>query len=204
MLYQNNNFWNKVSECSVGFEDIEQYIYSSEYLNIQSATEYSKVKNVYNTNLVKCFYEVEKYQNEEDYKEIFFQGFLDGEIDEKEYYNAENSFIDFINALSCTGNVYVYFYFLASIEKNHPFQKSSDVNFDFEFLKENQDKFVKISDKSQLKQISTLLAREIVSGYIIFDDIKSILTCSGMHGYILSDHDLDSDLLNKISLYVRI
>ncbi len=204
VFLKNNNFWDKVNNCSAVLEDIENHIYSLEYLNTQSATEYSEVKNVYNTDLVKYFFEVEEYQNEEDYEEIFFQGFLDGDIDEKEYYNAENSFINLINILSDTGNVYIYFDFSAPVENNFPLRKSTDVNFDIDFLNESQDKFIKISDCSQLRQISILLAREIVSGFIIFDGIKSVLECSGMHGYIISDNILNSDLLNRISLYTRI
>lgn len=202
MYWQNNSFWNKVREGSAELEDIEQHIYSPEYLNIQNPAEYTEIKNEYNTNLKQYFFEVEKYKNEEDYREIFFQGFLDGVIDEKEYYNAENTFINLIDTLADMGNMYACFDFSVPIEDNHPLKKSSDVNFDFDFIKENQGKFIKITDKSQLKQISILLAREIVSGYIIFDDIRSVITCSGMHGYILSDEELNSDLLSSSILRI--
>ena len=78
------------------------------------------------------------------------------------------------------------------------------VDFDFEFVKSNQGKFVQIVDKIKLEQISVLFAREIVSGYLIFDNIKSALVCSGMHGYILSAEELNRKLLDDISSQVRI
>lgn len=199
-----NRFWNKISNEDVNLNDVEEYIYSSEYLNIQNPIEFSEIKNVYNTNLIQYIFETEKYQNEKDYQEIFFQGFLDGKIDENEYYNAENSFKEFIKCLSHISNVYIYYDFLVSIENSYPFQNSSDVNFSLDFIKETQGRFTKITDKFQLEQVSVLFAREIVSGYIVLDAIKSVLICSGMHGCILSVNDLNLDLLSNISLQVKI
>ncbi len=202
--WQINRFWNKISNENVNLNDIEEYIYSSEYLNVQNPIEFSEIKNVYNTNLIQYIFETERYQSEKDYREIFFQGFLDGKIDENEYYNAENSFKEFIKCLSHISNVYIYYDFLASIENSYPFQNSCDVNFSLDFIKETQGKFTKIIDKFQLEQISILFAREIVSGYLIFDNIKSVLVCNGMHGHILSVEELSQNLLNDISSQVRI
>lgn len=204
MSWQINRFWNKISNEDVNLNDIEEYIYSSEYLNIQNPTEYSKIKNVYNTNLIQYIFETEKYQNEKDYREIFFQGFLDNDIDENEYYNAENSFKEFINRLYHISDVFVYYDFLAPIENSYPFQKSRDVDFNFDFIKKSQGKLTKIVDEFQLEQISILFAREIVSGYIVLDNIKSVLVSSGMHGYIFSVNELNQELLNDISLQVKI
>lgn len=92
MSWQINKFWNKVSNEDVNLNDIEEYIYSSEYLNIQNPIEFNEIKNIYNTKLVRYLFDTEKYQSEEDFREIFFQGYLDGKIDKNEYYNAENSF----------------------------------------------------------------------------------------------------------------
>ena len=188
----------------VNLNDIEEYIYSSEYLNIQNPIEFNEIKNIYNTKLVRYFFDTEKYQSEEDYREIFFQEYLDGKIDKNEYYNAENSFKEFIKYLSRISNVYIYYDFLASIENSYPFQNSSDVNFSLDFIKETQGKFTKIIDKFQLEQVSILFAREIVCGFIVLDDIKSVVICSGMHGCILSVNDLDSELLSAISLQVKV
>ena len=197
MFCQSDVFWNNISEKNVSGDDIAEYIYFSDYLNIQNPTEYCEIENEYNPDLIRYFFEVEKYQTEEEYKEIFFQGFLDGDIDKEEYYAAES-------VLSEKSNVYVYYEFLAPIDKNSPFHNSSDVDFDFEFVKSNQGKFVQIVDKFKLEQISVLFAREIVIGYLIFDNIKSVLVCSGMHGYILSAEELNRKLLNDISSQVRI
>lgn len=204
MSWQINRFWNKVNNEDVNLNDIEEYIYSSEYLNIQNPIEFNKINSVYNTRLVHYIFETEKYQREKDYREIFFQGYLDGKIDKNEYYNAENSFKEFIKYLSHISNVYVYYDFLASIENSYPFQNSSDVNFSLDFIKETQGKFTKIVDKFQLEQVSMLFAREIVYGFIVLDAIKSVLICSGMHGCILSVDDLDSELLSAISLQVKV
>lgn len=204
MSWQVNEFWNKVNKKNINENDIEKYIYSSEYFNIQNPVEYGKIKNEYNTNLIRYFFEIEKYQSERDYQEIFYQRFLDGDIDPNEYYDAEKSFKRFINYLFYKSNTYVYYEFLVPIEISYPFHKSSDVNFDFEFIKKNQEKFIQVIEKSQLDQISILFAREIVMGYIILTDIKSVLVCSGMHGYILSAEDLNLDLLHNISLQVKI
>lgn len=204
MSWQINKFWNKVSNEDVNLNDIEEYIYSSEYLNIQNPIEFNEIKNIYNTKLVRYLFDTEKYQSEEDFREIFFQGYLDGKIDKNEYYNAENSFKEFIKYLSQISNVYIYYDFLASIENSYPFQNSSDVNFSLDFIKETQGKFTKIIDKFQLEQASILFAREIVCGFIVLDDIKSVVICGGMHGCILSVNDLDSELLSAISLQVKV
>lgn len=204
MSWQINKFWNKVSNEDVNLNDIEEYIYSSEYLNIQNPIEFNGIKNIYNTKLVCYLFDTEKYQSEEDYREIFFQEYLDGKIDKNEYYNAENSFKEFIKYLSRISNVYIYYDFLASIENSYPFQNSSDVNFSLDFIKETQGKFTKIIDEFQLEQVSILFDREIVCGFIVLDDIKSVVICSGMHGCILSVNDLDSELLSAISLHVKV
>lgn len=204
MSWQINKFWNKVSNEDVNLNDIEEYIYSSEYLNIQNPIEFNEIKNIYNTKLVCYLFDTEKYQSEEDYREIFFQEYLDGKIDKNEYYNAENSFKEFIKYLSRISNVYVCYDFLASIENSYPFQNSSDVNFSLDFIKETQGKFTKIIDEVQLEQVSVLFAREIVCGFIVLDDIKSVVICSGMHGCILSVNDLNSELLSAISLQVKV
>lgn len=204
MSWQINKFWNKVSNEDVNLNDIEEYIYSSEYLNIQNPIEFNKIKNIYNAKLVRYLFDTEKYQSEEDYREIFFQEYLDGKIDKNEYYNAEKSFKEFIKYLSRISNVYVCYDFLASIENSYPFQNSSDVNFSLDFIKETQGKFTKIIDEFQLEQVSILFAREIVRGFIVLDDIKSVVICSGMHGCILSVNDLDSELLSAISLPVKV
>lgn len=201
---QSDVFWNNISEKNISGDDIAEYIYSSDYLNIQNPTEYCEIENEYNPDLIRYFFEVEKYQTEEEYKEIFFQGVLDGDIDKKEYYAAESAFKNLINILSEKSNVYVYYEFLAPIDKSSPFHNSSDVDFDFEFVKSNQGNFFQIVDKFKLEQISILFAREIVSGYLIFDNIKSVLVCSGMHGYILSAEELNHKLLDDISSQVRI
>lgn len=202
--WQINKFWNKVSNEDVNLNDIEECIYSSEYLNIQNPIEFNEIKNIYNTKLVRYLFDTEKYQSEEDYREIFFQEYLDGKIDKNEYYNAENSFKEFIKYLSRISNVYVCYDFLASIENSYPFQNSSDVNFSLDFIKETQGKFTKIIDEVQLEQVSVLFAREIVCGFIVLDDIKSVVICSGMHGCILSVNDLNSELLSAISLQVKV
>lgn len=194
MSWQVESFWEKVKDCSISVNEIEKYIYSSEYLGINNPIEYCKINSVYNSNLFQYVFEVENYQSETDYREICFQGFLDGEIDEKEYYNAENSFVEFINCLSNKSDVYIYYDFIASFDNCYPLHKSNDVNFDIDFIKKNEGNFFRVIDKFKLKQISIMFAREIVSGYIVLDRIRSIFVSSGMHGIILSDQSGDGSL----------
>ena len=106
--------------------------------------------------------------------------------------------------MSDKSNVYAYFGFTVPIENNSPFRNSSDVNFNLKFIKNSQDKFIRIVDDFQLEQISTLLAREIATGYLFFKDIKSTLICSGMHGYVFSVNKLNLKLLKDIELHVKI
>lgn len=96
------------------------------------------------------------------------------------------------------------FIFQLPFTNSYPFQNSNDVNFSLDFIKETQGKFTKIIDKFQLEQASILFAREIVCGFIVLDDIKSVVICSGMHGCILSVNDLNSELLSAISLQVKV
>ena len=44
--WQINKFWTKVSNEDVNLNDIEEYIYSSEYLNIQNPIEFNGIKNI--------------------------------------------------------------------------------------------------------------------------------------------------------------
>ena len=52
MLCQVNDFWDKVDKQTISEDDIAEYIYSSEYLNIQNPTEFCKIKNTYNPDLM--------------------------------------------------------------------------------------------------------------------------------------------------------
>ena len=47
MFCQSDVFWNNVSEKNISENDIVEYIYSLDYLNIQNPAEYCKIeKNI--------------------------------------------------------------------------------------------------------------------------------------------------------------
>lgn len=66
MFCQSDAFWNNISKQNVSGDDIAEYIYSSDYLNIQNPTECCEIKNEYNPDLIRYFFEAEKYQTEEE------------------------------------------------------------------------------------------------------------------------------------------
>ena len=76
MSWQINKFWNKVSNEDVNLNDIEEYIYSSEYLNIQNPIEFNKIKNIYNAKLVRYLFDTEKYQSKKTIEKSSFRNIL--------------------------------------------------------------------------------------------------------------------------------
>ena len=101
VLYlQNKSIWDKIKNNeSLDCEDIENYVYSEEYLSITSPKDFAEINDEFNPNLNKYFFEVEEYINEDEYKEVFFQSYLDGEINRENYIYFENKFLKLLNNL---------------------------------------------------------------------------------------------------------
>lgn len=56
MFCQSDVFWNNISEQNVSGDDIAEYIYSSDYLNIQNPTECCEIENEYNPDLIRYIF----------------------------------------------------------------------------------------------------------------------------------------------------
>ncbi len=205
VCWQDKNIFGELeSNKLIDINEIEAYIYSIDYIKAQSPVECADIKNIYNPARSLYFFEVEKYSNEENYEEIYFQKFLENDISSDDYYKYENSFKEMLSLLSSTGKTYIYFNFFTDIEKNYPFIKSDDISIDTDFIKCNNCKIVQVCEYKTLKQIFTLIAREIISSYLIFPSIKTVVVASGMHGYFIADAELDERLLKKLSNYIQI
>lgn len=79
VFLQNNSIWNKLENNEyLKYEDIEGHIYSKEYLESASPVDFinSNIDKIYNPNLYQYFFEVEDYDNEELYEEVFFKNTL--------------------------------------------------------------------------------------------------------------------------------
>lgn len=199
VLYlQNKSIWDKIKNNeSLDCEDIENYVYSEEYLSITSPKDFAEINDEFNPNLNKYFFEVEEYINEDEYKEVFFQSYLDGEINRENYIYFENKFLKLLNNLFDTGLTFVYYCFSTKPSENYVLKQCKDILINKEFLEKYNNKVFKITDKETFKTISILMAREAMTGYFIFPNIKSIFINSGMHGYLLSEKEINPLVINS-------
>lgn len=199
VLYlQNKSIWDKIKNNeSLDCEDIENYVYSEEYLSITSPKDLADINDEFNPNLNKYFFEVEEYINEDEYKEVFFQSYLDGEINRENYIYFENKFLKLLNNLFDTGLTFVYYCFSTKPSENYVLKQCKDILINKEFLEKYNNKVFKITDKETFKTISILMAREAMTGYFIFPNIKSIFINSGMHGYLLSEKEINPSVINS-------
>lgn len=192
VFVKNNSIWNKLKNNELlKYEELEKYIYSKEYLSLSSPIDCSNIKYIYNPELYKYFFEVEEYNCEEEYEEVFFQNYIDGEIEWDYYIQHEKKFTDWIEVLFDTGDTYICFHLFVELKNSYPFKKCADITIDTKFITENTDKIIRIENKDILTQISILSAREILNAEFIFTGIKSIFINSGMHGYLLSENALN-------------
>lgn len=205
VFLQNNSIWNKLENNEyLKYEDIEGHIYSKEYLESASPVDFinSNIDKIYNPNLYQYFFEVEDYDNEELYEEVFFQKYIDGEIDWNYYVKHEKIFIDLMESLFDTGDVYVFCHLFVDLKDNYPLKKCTDITINTEIISENSNKIIKIDDRNIFRQISVLSAREVLSVDFIFAGIQSVLVNSGMHGYLLSEEVLESTFTQKIQKHM--
>lgn len=106
----NNKIWDKLlTNKSVVYRDIERYVYSEEYLKAFENFNFDFSGEEYNPFLVKYFFESEKYQNESDYEEVFFQRVIDGNISVQEYKKHENNFLNFMTELYKKSKAFAYY-----------------------------------------------------------------------------------------------
>lgn len=197
---ENKTIWDKLkNNIPLEYDDFEKHVYTREYINAFNNDDYSFSGKEYNDNLNMYFFEVEEYDSEEDYCEVFFQNYLDKIISKEYYMYYENKFIKMMKLLFNCSETIVFYSFYVPLKNNHPAQNSKDVLKDLEKINSNSDKFVTIKDWELFKQICYISAREIESVCYVFPDIKAVLIHSGMHGYILSDEPLSKNLMDSIS-----
>lgn len=204
-LLENKTIWDKLkNNIPLEYDDFEKHVCTREYINAFNNNDYSFSGKEYNDNLNMYFFEVEEYDSEEDYREVFFQNSLDKIISKEYYMYHEDKFIKMMELLFNISETIVFYSFYVPLKNNHPAQKSKDVLKDLEKINSNSDKFVSIGDWELFKQICYISAREIEYVCYVFPDIKAILINSGMHGYIFSDEPLNEELKNSISNILRI
>ncbi|MDE5974800.1 MAG: hypothetical protein K2G73_09050, partial [Eubacterium sp.] len=97
---ENRTIWDKLkNNIPLEYDDFEKHVYTREYINAFNNNDYSFSGKEYNDNLNMYFFEVEEYDSEEDYREVFFQNYLDKIISKEYYMYYENKFIKMMKLL---------------------------------------------------------------------------------------------------------
>ncbi len=202
---QTDSIWNKLkNNIYVDYEDIEQYIYDKNHIKAFNDRDFNYDGTEYNQNLNKYSFEVEEYQSEADYHEIFFQSYIDGNISREKYLNCEKVFLDFMNILYDSGKTYAFYSLDTALKNKFPFKKSTDIPFDPIMIQNNDDKVFLVKDKNFFQQLCYLTAREIESVIFVFYNIKAVLLNSGLHGIILFEKPLDKSFEKKLSHIIKL
>lgn len=196
----NNKIWDKLlTNKSVAYRDIERYVYSEEYLKTFENFNFDFSGEEYNPFLVKYFFESEKYQNESDYEEVFFQRLIDGNISVQEYKKHENNFLNFMTELYKKSKAFAYYSLENPLCKSYPFSKCSDICFDVKSIEANNNKVFQVENENLFFQLCYLSAREIENVIFLFSDIQIVLINSGLHGVLLCKAKIDKNLKDALS-----
>lgn len=203
-LSKNKNLWEKIQMNSVVcYNDIESFIYKKEFILAFNNHDFNFNENIYNDDLYVYSFEVEDYNNEDDYEEVFFQRYLEGDITEKYYKHYEEKFIEFMRTLFEISDAYTYYYMEIPLQDIEPAKFSKDVLCDINKIKLNNDKFKHIDNWNLFKQICYIAAREIDSVSFVFPNIQAVLINSGLHGELISDKPLSNELVEKLKNIVH-
>lgn len=201
----NKTIWQKLkNNIPIGYSDIENYIYTKEYIKAMADLDYNFNGKEYNESLYRYFFEVEDYIFKEDYKEVFFQSYLDGDISKESYKYYENKFIMMMKTLFNSSTAFVFYTLEIPLENNLPAQSSKDVLKDIEKIKMNSNKIIAIKDWDFFEQICYMALREIDCVCFLFADIQAVLIHTGMHGCIFSAEPLSKNLQDKLSKTIHI
>ena len=198
---QNKLFWENIKNGNISeYEELEKFIYTQAAIEAYHNLDFPFDGEEYNTNLHKFYYEVEEYEDEDSYEEIFFQGYIDGDISKEVYFEKEKKFLDFMNYLYDEENTYACYYLDIKLTDNAVYHECTDISFDVEKIIEgNQNDFTKVTDRQFFTDLCYLTGREINSVIFIFTDIKAVLLNSGLHGIILFDGDVNNELIKNLS-----
>lgn len=93
-----------VQSKSISFDDFEQYIYSDAYLKALDKFDYNYHGAIYRDSWNICRF------NPNENKRIFFQAFLDKDITNMQYFEAENKTMTFLKQFLYSGLNCVAFY----------------------------------------------------------------------------------------------
>ena len=200
-----DTFWNKFNSPNViSYNDIEKYLYTDEYIALNSPQEYADFKgSVFNENLNVYFFQTKKFKDLDD--DVFFQNHLDGNILEDEYKAYEDKAIQMCMEMFSRSETYAFYNCLTgSFENNSPAQKSIDVLTQVKMLESNLEKTIIIDDKNFYVNLCYVGLREIGIVHFIYPKLKAVMVITGFHGYIASENPLDDDLLNALSKHVYI
>ena len=199
LLSENKIIWEKLNNnLHIEYKDIEKYIFTNEYINAFENNDFFE-KKIYNDDLFMYSFEVEEYESEIDYKEVFFQQYLDNDISKTQYLYHENKFIEMMKVLFNTGKTMVFYTLEVPLDKNSPAQNSKDVIKDFDKISSYSNEVVCIDDWEFFKQICYIAAREIDCVLYMFPEIQAVVLNSGLHGYVFSEVPLSNELKNKLS-----
>ena len=199
-----NTLWEKIkSQHELNYSDLEQYLYTKDYLSIKSSPEYFNYnKDEYNDSFYIYVFQTKKY---DDYDDLFFQNFLDGHISCSEYNSYEEKAIEMCIGLFSKSPTYaLYSCNSDSFYNNSPAKKSMNVLTCIEKLECNCEKIIYVDNEEFYKNLCYVALREIGSVHFIYPKLKMIILFSGFHGYITSEGLLDKDLLAELSQYCYI
>lgn len=158
----------------------------------------------YNENLYKYFYETEDYVSEDDYYEIFFQDYIEGNISKNEYFEHENSVLESMNVLYKNSKTFAYYSPEVNLENSFLYRKSNDIFINLNVINKNKGKVFSVNDKDLFKQLCLLTLREIESVIFIFPEIKAIALNSGLHGLLLFENPIDINLEKNLSGFIKL
>lgn len=203
-MLENNTLWKKIkSEYELNYSDLEQYLYTKDYLRIQNLPEYFNYnKDEYNDSFYLYSFVTKKY---DDYDDLFFQNFIDGNIPKEEYFEYEYKAIKMLFNLFEKNSAYAFYSCNSdSFYNNATAQKSKNVLTCIDKLEANNEKLLSISNKEFYKNICYIALREIGTVHFIFPELKMIILFSGFHGLMSSEELISDELLNELSEYVFI
>lgn len=204
LLLDNNTLWKRIkSEYELNYSDLEQYLYTKDYLSIKTPLEYFNYnKDEYNDSFYIYIFQTKKY---DDYDDLFFQNFLNGDISSAEYSLYEEKAIEMCLRLFYESPTYAFCSCNSdSFYNNSPAKKSMNVLTCIEAVERNREKIIHVDNEEFYKNLCYVALREIGTVHFIYPELKMIILFSGFHGYITSEDLIDKDLLAELSQYVYI
>lgn len=190
-----NDLWNLIESKIISFDDFEKMIYSDSYLKALDRFDFNYQGSIYQS--MWNLYEV-KSQNKEN---IFFQKYLDKDVSESQYFQAEKKAMSFLKQFyNLDANCVAFYDFNSdSLTDNFPAQQSKNVLPNWDDIERSRGSFVKIDDILMFEQISYLGIREIGTVFIILTKSKIILIPNECRCTVLSVEPLKQSIMEKFN-----